>query len=129
MLAHLTRQGVTGRLELVLVDRGATAAAARALGRQHGVELRRVGWDEWQPVIRSIRHTWRVESARVIALAEALVSAGEAAVCVPANDEKAFAAAVDSLLRDPDRRATMGARSGETVWSGSCPGRSPVWSS
>ena len=43
------------------------------------------------------------------ALAEALVSAGEAAVYVPANDEEAFAAAIDSLLRDPDRRATMGA--------------------
>ena len=37
------------------------------------------------------------------------MSAGEAAVYVPANDEKAFAAAIDSLLRDPDRRATMGA--------------------
>ena len=43
------------------------------------------------------------------ALAEALVSAGEAAVYVPANDENAFAAAIDSLLRDPDRRARMGA--------------------
>ncbi len=29
MLGHLTQQGVTGRLELVLVDRGVTAAAAR----------------------------------------------------------------------------------------------------
>ena len=29
MLEHLTQQGVTGRLELVLVDRGVTAAAAR----------------------------------------------------------------------------------------------------
>ena len=29
MLEHLARQGVTGRLELVLVDRGVTAAAAR----------------------------------------------------------------------------------------------------
>jgi len=33
MLEHLTRQGVPGRLELVLVDRGVTAAAARTLGR------------------------------------------------------------------------------------------------
>ena len=32
MLEPLTEQGVTGRLELVLVDRGVTAAAARALG-------------------------------------------------------------------------------------------------
>jgi len=34
MLEHLTQQGVTGRLEVVLVDRGVTAAAARTLGRQ-----------------------------------------------------------------------------------------------
>ena len=34
MLEHLARQGVTGRLELVLVDRGVTAAAARTLGRR-----------------------------------------------------------------------------------------------
>ena len=33
MLEHLARQGVTDRLELVLVDRGVTAAAARALAR------------------------------------------------------------------------------------------------
>ena len=32
MLEHLTEQNVTGRLELVLVDRGVTAAAARTLG-------------------------------------------------------------------------------------------------
>ena len=43
MLEHLTRQGVTGRLELVLVDRGVTASAARTLGRLHDLELRRVG--------------------------------------------------------------------------------------
>lgn len=30
LLEHLTEQGVTGRLELVLVDRGVTAAAARS---------------------------------------------------------------------------------------------------
>jgi hypothetical protein len=43
MLEHLTRQAVTGRLELVLVDRGVTASAARTLGRLHDLELRRVG--------------------------------------------------------------------------------------
>ncbi len=40
MLEHLTQQGVTGWLELVLVDRGDTAAAARALGRHHDLEAR-----------------------------------------------------------------------------------------
>ena len=63
MLEHLRRQGLTDRLELVLVDRGVTAAAARTLGRDHAVELRRVGWDDKQPVFRPIRHAWRVEVA------------------------------------------------------------------
>ena len=63
MLEHLAQQGVAGRLELVLVDRGVTAAAARALGRQHDLEVRRVGWDDKQPVFRPIRHAWRVEVA------------------------------------------------------------------
>ena len=63
MLEHLTDQGVVGRLDLVLVDRGVTAAAAHTLGRQHGLELRRVGWDDKQPVFRPIRHAWRVEVA------------------------------------------------------------------
>lgn len=43
MLEHLNQQGVTHRLELVLVDRGGTAAAARTLGRQHDLEVRRSG--------------------------------------------------------------------------------------
>jgi putative transposase len=63
MLEHLTGQGVMGRLELALVDRGVTAAAARRLGRQHGLEVRRVGWDDKQPAFRPIRHAWRVEVA------------------------------------------------------------------
>ena len=52
MLDHLAAQGVTGRLELVLVDRGMTAGAATTLGRRHGVEVRRVGWDDKQLVFR-----------------------------------------------------------------------------
>jgi hypothetical protein len=63
MLEHLTQQAVTDRLELVLVDRGVTAAAARDLGLEHDVEVRRVGWDDKQPVFRPIRHAWRVEVA------------------------------------------------------------------
>jgi len=63
MLEHLTQQGVTGRLELVLVDCGVTAAAARTLGWRHDLEVRRVGWDDKQPVFRPIRHAWRVEVA------------------------------------------------------------------
>jgi hypothetical protein len=56
MLKDLGRQGVTDRLEPVLVDRGVTALASRTLGRQHGLEVRRVGWDDKQPVFRPIRH-------------------------------------------------------------------------
>lgn len=46
MLEHLTRQGADDRLEPVLVDRGVTAGAARTLGRDHDIEVRRVGWDD-----------------------------------------------------------------------------------
>jgi glycosyltransferase involved in cell wall biosynthesis len=41
-------------------------------------------------------------------LVEARVSAGDAAIYVPANDELAFAEAIDALLRDPERRRQMG---------------------
>ena len=41
-------------------------------------------------------------------LREARVSAGEAAVYVPGNDDRAFAQAVDSLLDDGERRSVMG---------------------
>jgi glycosyltransferase involved in cell wall biosynthesis len=41
-------------------------------------------------------------------LVEARVSAGEAAVYAPANDEGAFAVKIDELLDDPERRAEMG---------------------
>ncbi|MGH3636246.1 MAG: hypothetical protein ACRDTS_19590, partial [Mycobacterium sp.] len=63
MLDRLAAQGVTGRPELVLVDRGMTAGAASTLSRQHGLEVRRVGWDDKQPMFRPIRHAWRVEVA------------------------------------------------------------------
>lgn len=63
MREHLTQQGVTDRLELILVDRGVTAAAARTLGRDHGLVVRLVGWDDKQPVFRPIRNAWRVEVA------------------------------------------------------------------
>jgi glycosyltransferase involved in cell wall biosynthesis len=41
-------------------------------------------------------------------LVETRVSAGEAAVYVPANDEHAFAKAIDVLLADPEGRRQMG---------------------
>ncbi|WP_396327827.1 transposase [Jatrophihabitans lederbergiae] len=44
---HAAAREVEGRAqELVLVDRGVTAQAANKLGRPHGVEVRRVGWDQ-----------------------------------------------------------------------------------
>jgi putative transposase len=63
MLEHLDHEGVTSRLELVLVDRGVTVAAARTLGRHDDLEVRRVGWDDKQSTFRPIRHAWRVEVA------------------------------------------------------------------
>lgn len=50
-------------------------------------------------------------------LAEARVSAGDSAVYVPANDEHAFAEAIDELLNQPERRAQMGAIGRERVES------------
>ena len=41
-------------------------------------------------------------------LLETRESAGDAAVYVPANDERAFAKAIDALLQDPERRRQMG---------------------
>lgn len=41
-------------------------------------------------------------------LTEARVSAGDAAAYAPADDERAFATALDDLLRDPESRARMG---------------------
>jgi len=63
VLRYLSDQGAGERLELVLVDRGVTAAGAGKLERRHGVEVRRVGWEVKQPVFRPIRHAWRVEVA------------------------------------------------------------------
>jgi transposase len=42
---------------------GVSAVAARTLGQHHDLEVRRVGWDDKQPVFRPIRHAWRVEVA------------------------------------------------------------------
>jgi glycosyltransferase involved in cell wall biosynthesis len=41
-------------------------------------------------------------------LLETRVSAGDAAVYVPANDERGFAKAIHALLQDPERRRAMG---------------------
>lgn len=51
------------------MDRGTSEKAATRLARRHGVEIRRVGWDEPQldekgrKVFRPIRFAWRVEVA------------------------------------------------------------------
>lgn len=56
---HLSVQ----QTQLALVDRGVTAPAAGRLGRRHGVEVRRVGWEDKQPEFRPIQHAWRAEVA------------------------------------------------------------------
>ncbi|MDX3385861.1 glycosyltransferase family 4 protein [Streptomyces niveiscabiei] len=48
-------------------------------------------------------------------LREARVSAGEAAVYAPANDESAFAKLIVELLDDPERRARMGEAGRERI--------------
>ncbi len=61
LLEQLEGNGQADRLELVLVDRGTSAKAARALAARFGVEVRRVGWQTKSPVFRPI--AWRVEVA------------------------------------------------------------------
>lgn len=57
------------RLEKVLVDRGTSPKTALRVGRRHGVEVERVGWDEpeydanGRKVFRPIARAWRVEVA------------------------------------------------------------------
>jgi putative transposase len=63
LLEHLAEVGVTDRLELVLVDRGTTARAARQLSRRFGLEVRQVFWPDRQPTLRPIALAWRVEVA------------------------------------------------------------------
>ena len=63
LLEHLDDLGVTGRLELVLVDRGTTARAATTLSRRFGLEVRRVFWPDKAGGFRPLPHAWRVEVA------------------------------------------------------------------
>lgn len=63
LLEHLTELGVTDRLELVLVDRGTTARAARQMSRRFGFEVRQVSRPDRQPTFRPIALAWRVEVA------------------------------------------------------------------
>jgi len=70
------------------------------LGRALGVEVRRVGWDDKQPVFRPLRHAWRVE--------------------VPTDGSDA-PAAWPSLSRTPPPRPPPGCR-----WPASRPLSAPV---
>jgi putative transposase len=63
LLEHLVELGVTERLELVLVDRGTTARAARRMSRRCGLEVRQVFWPGRAPTFRPIALSWRVEVA------------------------------------------------------------------
>lgn len=63
LMKQLATSGCAQRLEVLLVDRGTTARAAAAIGKDHGIEVRRIGWDDKQPVFRPIAHAWRVEVA------------------------------------------------------------------
>jgi len=69
LLDDMDAVGRSDRLELVMVDRGTSVKAARAMSAKHGVEVRRIGWDQPQldgngrKVFRPIAHAWRVEVA------------------------------------------------------------------
>ena len=63
MLKYLIEEGVAGRLELVLVDRGGHRGCCPQA--QSGPRPRSApgGVDDKQPAFRPIRHAWRVEVA------------------------------------------------------------------
>lgn len=63
LLEHLTELGLTDRLELVLVDRGATERSAAAMSRRFGVEVRRVFHPDKADHFRPLPYAWRVEVA------------------------------------------------------------------
>jgi putative transposase len=63
LLEHLVELGVTGRLELVIVDRGTTARAARSMSARFGLEVRQVFWPDRASMFRPSALAWRVEVA------------------------------------------------------------------
>ena len=52
----LERIETSGRLELVLVDRGTNIRQAPRMSLRHGVRVERVGWDTPSATFRPIRH-------------------------------------------------------------------------
>lgn len=66
MLEHLGQQGVTDRLDLVLVDRGVAASASIRLGQHHGVETTTsaTGWLHVACLATTLRHLSRERARR-----------------------------------------------------------------
>ncbi len=60
LLADLAAQGQDRRLELVLVDRGVSMRAAGKLGREHQLEVRRVGHEKKRRTFVPLPLAWRV---------------------------------------------------------------------
>ncbi len=63
LLADLAGRRQHERLELVLVDRGVTTRAADKLGREHQLEVRRVGLEKKRGTFVPLPLAWRVEVA------------------------------------------------------------------
>lgn len=63
LLQEMAAHGQTGRLEVVLVDRGVTATAAAELGLEHQVEVRVVHHGGPKGTFIPIPHAWKVEVA------------------------------------------------------------------
>ena len=59
----LERIDTTGRLELVLVDRGTNIRQAQRMSLRYGVCVQRVRWDTPSSSFRPIRHAWKDEVA------------------------------------------------------------------
>lgn len=58
----LERIDTTGRLELVLVDRGTNVRSARRTSLQHGRGVERVGGRTPSSTLRSSHHAWKAEA-------------------------------------------------------------------
>lgn len=63
LLEQTTASGAENMLEMVLVDGGVTQRKATDLGEKHGIEVRRVGWEDKSSEFHPTAHAWRVDGA------------------------------------------------------------------
>ena len=55
LMDQLSAADCADRLEVLLVDRGTSVGAAASIGKAHGIEVRRIGWDDKRTSLPSYR--------------------------------------------------------------------------